>query len=122
MVAGLMDAFVLDFANATVMLATGLPPEVSSVTMTLVPPPAAAASATGGRAVTVDADGETARVPNVTLIGVRVRFAVGSIAVNVTTSSLVSVALKVATPEEFVVPVAGWGVIATPPVPVSFTV
>ena len=86
---------------------------VNSVTVMLVPAVAVLVptAAEGAAAATVDADGETTRVPKVTLIGASVTFAVVSTAVNCTVSALVSVALKVASPEEFVVPLAGWGVI-----------
>jgi hypothetical protein len=114
----------LDASKPTVIPLTGLPPVVNSVTVMLVPAIAVLVptAAAGAAAATVDADGETTRVPKVTLIGASVRLAVVSTAVNFTTSPVVSVALKVASPEEFVVPVAGWGVICTLPVPESVTV
>ena len=87
-------------ASETDLLDTGLPPAVRRVTVTVVPAP----TGSGEDAVTVDSAGDTVRVPNVTwAVLVRTRsLSVSSVAVKVTDSFAVSVAVKVATPAEFV--------------------
>ena len=104
----------------TTFPATGLLVDVSSVTTTVVP---YEPSGAGVEAVTVDWEGDTTSVPNVTeAVFVSTVLSVVSVAVKVTVSAAGSVAVNVTTPEAFVTLGFAAGVISALPLPASVTV
>jgi hypothetical protein len=118
----LIETVALGDARETLFPDTGLPPAVKRVTVTGAPFP----SGWGEVAVTVEVEGETTRLPNVTaavLESTRL-LSVTSVAVKVTNSVAVSVAVKVATPEEFVTldPVVAGATTTVLPDPARLTV
>ena len=110
----------VDAARVTAFPSTGLPFALRSVTVAVVPPmPSGATEATA----TVDLDGDTVSVPKVTdAVFERTVFSVTSLAVNVAVSAAGSVAVKVATPAEFVTFGVAVGVMTALPVPARVTV
>src|ERR1700733_10079194 len=91
-----MVAFGELAARLTVFPAMGLSVDESNVTTAVVP---CAPIGAGVEAVTVDADGETASVPNVTVAVLAMTvLAVVSVAVKVTPSVVMSVAVNMTIP------------------------
>ncbi|MGA2522314.1 MAG: hypothetical protein ABSG81_16020 [Acidimicrobiales bacterium] len=119
---GVITALVEEAASVTVFPLTTLWPSGAIRVTVTVPvgrrPPLAADDTTSGLAVTVDAVGDTDRLPKVTTAGglpTMVTLSAVSVAVKVTASAVASVAVKVAWPDALVVPVTV--VITACPVP-----